>query len=254
MPDHLRRVLSLVPSWTETLLAAGIMPVGRTRFCIHPADVVADIPIVGGTKDWDWGRVKAVRPDLILLDREENAAFMGQQKDIACHVTHVGSLADMAQAFEDLASLLGSQELDAMAARSRALLGRECGFWSPQQPLPALIEWGRKPRQPIRQIVYLIWREPWMAVSADSFIGDCLARLGVHITRFDEKYPVIDLAAFDPETTLLLCSSEPYPFLERKGRLEELPFAHAFVDGELLSWYGIRSLRFLEQHLPIRSF
>ena len=246
------RVISLVPSWTETLLAAGIVPVGRTRFCIHPADRVETIPVVGGTKDWDWEKVLAAKPELILLDREENARFMGEQTEIPFHVTHVTSLEDMAATFDALARRLGSvgaEALQAMAERSRTLLGLKKEPWATEAQLPALMDWGRRPQQPVRTIIYLIWRKPWMAVSRDSFIGDSLARLGVEIARFDTKYPQIDLDAFDPNTTLLLFSSEPYPFLAKKKQLADLPFAHAFVDGELLSWYGIRSLHFLEQKL-----
>lgn len=244
-----KRVISLVPSWTETLLAADIVPVGRTRFCIHPDKAVADIPVVGGTKDWDWDKVLATKPDLILLDREENARFMAEQADIPCHTTHVTSLEDMASTFADLARVLDNDKLQRMAERSRALLDHQRTRWKPEAPLPALIEWGRRPELRPERILYLIWRKPWMAVSRDSFIGDSLARLGVDIVQFDEKYPAIDLDAFDPETTLLLCSSEPYPFHARKHLLSELPFAHAFVNGEWLSWYGIRSLEFLEREL-----
>ncbi|WP_321448680.1 helical backbone metal receptor [uncultured Cohaesibacter sp.] len=249
MPTTPKRVISLVPSWTETLLAAGIMPVGRTRFCIHPQKAVADIPVVGGTKDWDWDKLVATKPDLILLDREENARFMGEQTDIPCHVTHVTSLEDMAATFADLARLLSNDKLQQMAERCRTLLSLQKQPWQPETPLPALMEWGRRPEHAPEKILYLIWRKPWMAVSRECFIGDSLSRLGVEIAHFDEKYPAIDLDAFDPETTLLLCASEPYPFHAKKQLLAELPFAHAFVDGEWLSWYGIRSLEFLEREL-----
>nr|WP_319390645.1 helical backbone metal receptor [uncultured Cohaesibacter sp.] len=247
------RVISLVPSWTETLLAADVAVVGRTRFCIHPAATVGAIPVVGGTKDWNWDKVLAVKPDLILLDREENARFMAEQGDVPSHVTHVSSLDDMTAALEGLADRLASDGLRAMAERMRALHGLCRQTWQPDQPLPALLDWGRRPTQPVSKILYLIWRKPWMAVSRQSFIGDSLARLGVEIETFEEKYPVIDLAAFDPETTLLLCASEPYPFLGRKRQMAALPFAHAFVDGERLSWYGIRSLEFLEQYLRAKG-
>lgn len=66
------RLISLVPSWNETLIECGLNVVGRSRYCIHPEDRVRDIPIVGGTKDIRWDRVREARPDLLVLDREEN--------------------------------------------------------------------------------------------------------------------------------------------------------------------------------------
>nr|WP_321454604.1 helical backbone metal receptor [uncultured Cohaesibacter sp.] len=249
MQNSSLRVVSLVPSWTETLLAADIVPVGRTRFCIHPSSEVEKIPVVAGTKDWNWEKLLAAKPDLILLDREENARFMAEQTDIPVFVSHVTSLDDMASTLADLSARLCSDKLSAMAERCRSLLDQRLAAWHPGMRLPALMGWGREPKHPISNILYLIWRKPWMAVSRDSFIGDSLARLGIEITQFDEKYPQIDLARFDPEKTLLLCSSEPYPFHLKKKLLAELPFAHAIVDGELLSWYGIRNLQFMEQEL-----
>ena len=72
------RVVSLVPSLTETLLECGVEVVGRTRFCIHPADKVADIPAVGGTKEVNWQRCLALEPDLVVMDKEENTLEMAQ--------------------------------------------------------------------------------------------------------------------------------------------------------------------------------
>ncbi|WP_319530514.1 helical backbone metal receptor [uncultured Cohaesibacter sp.] len=243
------RVISLVPSWTETLIAGGIQLVGRSRYCVHPADGVEDIPIVAGTKDWDWPKIKSLEPDILLLDREENARFMAEQTEVPCHVTHVKSISDMAGVMTDLFALLEVPALEDMASRWQVVANRGMEPWQMPCPLPGLIEWGREPVRPVERIIYLIWQQPWMAVSRDSFIGSLLARLGVEIMTFEEKYSVIDLKNFDPETTLLLFSSEPYPFLRQKGQLALLDFPHAFVDGERIGWYGIRALRFLEAEL-----
>ncbi|SNY91725.1 substrate-binding protein [Cohaesibacter sp. ES.047] len=241
------RVISLVPSLTETLLAAGIRPVGRTRYCIHPESTVADIPAVAGTKDWDFDKIRALQPDLLIIDREENAEFMADQTDIPCYVTHITAIADMVTVMQELASLLHAPALAAMAERWRAMNAPECEPWHIDRDLPGLIEWGKKPGISPDKILYLIWQRPWMAVSRQSYIGSVLQRLGVRIAAFDETYPQIDLSVFDPATTLLLFSSEPYPFLSKKGQLASLDFPHAFVDGEQIGWYGIRSLKFLER-------
>ena len=91
------RVISMVPSWTETLLYAGIQVVGRTRYCIHPADKVAQIPIVGGTKDIKWDLVQDLQADLVLLDREENPLEMAESSPIPFLATHVSSLRELAR-------------------------------------------------------------------------------------------------------------------------------------------------------------
>ncbi|WP_198662759.1 helical backbone metal receptor [Cohaesibacter intestini] len=240
------RVISLVPSWTETLVRCGVDVVGRTRYCIHPTDQLASIPIVGGTKDWDWPAIKALQPDLILLDREENARFMTEQTDFAWHATHVKSIADVTKETRRLAGLLKSPHLDELADRWARIASAPTAAWASVQRLPGLIEWGRKPTGPIDTILYVIWQGPWKAVSRDTFIGSILSAVGLEIPTFEEAYPTINLDSYDPATTLLLFASEPYPFLEKKAILADLPFPHAFVDGEAFCWYGIRALEFLE--------
>ncbi|WP_316858740.1 helical backbone metal receptor [uncultured Cohaesibacter sp.] len=244
-----KRVISLVPSWTETLLAAGITPVGRSRYCIHPADLVADIPAVGGTKDWDWQKIVALEPDLLLLDREENVSFMSEQTDIDWFATHVTSIHSMPQTLTELAELFASDGLEDMASRWRAVLAQKPRRRAFGDPFPGLLGWGKRPQRRIDRILYMVWCEPWVAVSRDTFIGSLLGLLDLDIGRFETHYPRIELSDFDQETTLLLLASEPYPFWQKKEELCELQFPHAFVDGESISWYGIRSLRFLEKAL-----
>ncbi len=89
------RVVSLIPSWTETLLEAGVNVVGRTRFCVYPADKVRNIPAVAGTKNWDFAAIKALKPDLLLLDKEENPKWMAEQTEIPVFSTHITSIQSM---------------------------------------------------------------------------------------------------------------------------------------------------------------
>ena len=241
------RVISLVPSWTETLLLSGIDVVGRTRYCKYPADCLDAIPVVGGTKNWDWQAIVALAPDLILLDREENARFMSEQTDFPWHATHIRSLADMSPTLNELGERLDSNELTALGQRWGRVADSKAVAWSPSRPLPGLIEWGRVPVGDVKTILYMIWKDPWKTVSRSSFIGSMLEAVGITIPKLAEAYPTIDLAEFDPQTTLLLFASEPYPFLNKKEQLSSLAFPHAFVDGEKVCWYGIRSLIFLEQ-------
>lgn len=243
------RVVSLVPSWTETLLHAGVNVVGRTRFCIHPREKVAAIPIVGGTKDWDLGRIRELQPDLLILDQEENPKFMAEQDEFPFLATHVESIPGVVGALAKLCDRLKNPTLETMASRwERIATWRGLSRWTPSDPLPGLIEWGREPQDAVRSVIYIIWRGPWMTVSKQTFIGSVLDKCGVgaYMPDFNKKYPELDLGAFPSAETLLLFSSEPYPFLRKKSVLADVTNPYAFVDGECFSWFGARSLTFLE--------
>lgn len=260
------RVVSLIPSWTETLVEASRLSgrfqvVGRTRFCIHPADAIGKIPVVGGTKDIKWPSLKACQPDLLVLDREENTQQIHKESPVATHVTHVTSIDDVPGELEKLAMTLGCPALLAMAKRWQTICQqRKAETSEPLTPqpltpqrlasLPGVQRWLRKPQTTLDQFVYLIWKDPWMAVSPDTFIGSVIDLLGFGANmwgREGERYPALDLAELDPARTLILLSSEPYPFARDADEWLAGDFPCALVDGEAFSWFGLRSLRFLEQ-------
>lgn len=244
------RVVSLVPSWTETLLHAGVNVVGRTRFCIHPREQVAAIPVVGGTKDWDLDRIRELKPDLLILDKEENPKFMAEQDEFPFLATHVESISGVVGALAQLCYRLRNPELGVLATRwDQIATWKGLSRWTPGDGLPGLVEWGREPRGPVRSIIYVIWRGPWMTVSKQTFIGSVLDKcgVGVYMRDFNEKYPEFDLSTYPSAETLLLFSSEPYPFLRKKSVLNPVMNPYAFVDGECFSWFGVRSLNFLEK-------
>jgi len=237
------RVISMVPSWTETLIEAGVNVVGRTRFCIHPKML---IPVVGGTKDWDLKKIAALNPDLIILDKEENPISMSLEAEFPYFATHVSSVLDMPRELNSLGAKLNNSVLlqYAEAWEKVPLFKRPLDL----DNFPGIVEWGLKPQTKITKVIYVIWKNPWMSVSRDTFIGSMLELCGMQalIPQYDEKYPVIDLVNMpDKKSTLLLFSSEPYHFLKNKDGLKELGFPHAYVNGESFSWFGVRSLRFL---------
>lgn len=241
------RVVSLVPSWTETLLAAGVNVVGRTRFCVH-ADPA--IPVVGGTKDLRIEELEALGPDLVLVDKEENLPWMARSRGWKVHCTHIQGVRDVAPALDELAGLLENVKLAGWAREWRAELA------DPPRPRPAVVpgflRWVKEPERPSllpSRWLYLIWRGPWMTVSPATFVGSVFSHLGYgdRLPAFREKYPKIDLGHFDPADTLLLFSSEPYPFGKKTQELRGLGFPSALVDGEAFSWFGLRSLRFLQK-------
>ena len=242
------RVVSLVPSWTETLLSCGVNVVGRTRFCVHPHERVGAVPAVGGTKDLKLEELIALKPDVVLVDKEENLPFMAESHGWKTICTHIEKADDVPDALDLLSRTLANQPLADLAAEWRAELEHPA-YPAPRiENLPGVLEWIRRPETEPESIVYLIWRGPWMAISRNTFVGSMLSQVGYggRLTAFEEKYPKVDLGAFDPSKTLLLFSSEPYPFGHKKQELMGLDFPAALVDGEAYSWFGLRSLRFLQ--------
>lgn len=243
------RVVSLVPSWTETLLDAGVGVIGRTRFCIHPKEKTDLIPVVGGTKDLDLGLLEELKPDLLLLDKEENLPWMAETRSWNVHVSHVDSVRSMPGEARALAEICGNAALERLAVRWEKIIETHRSPREGVSEIPGIVSWVKKPSQEPETVLYMVWRGPWMAVSRNTFIGSMLAQLGYgdRLPAFSEKYPKIDLNDFDPAKTLILFSTEPYPFLQKKRELESLEFPSAVVDGESFGWFGLRALRFLEE-------
>ncbi len=228
-----RRIVSLVPSLTETLAALGLdaETVGLTRFCVHPAGWKTRKAIVGGTKNVDVARVRALAPDLVVANREENVREQVEAIEAFAPVllTDIAMVDGALAAIRTLGAATGRDaEADALARDIAAALGA----------IP--------PAEPLRA-VYLIWRDPWMTVGGDTFIHAMLEAAGF-VNAFGDRtrYPVVTpdaIAAARPD--LLLLSSEPYPFADRHvGEAQALaPGARvALADGEAFSWYGPRML------------
>lgn len=227
------RIVSLVPSQTEFLADLGLANqlVGITRFCIHPKSVFTQTTKVGGTKQPHIEKIKALAPDLIVANKEENEKEVVEALRIFCPVW-VSDVRNLSQAFymmKALGDIMGK--------------GCEAKVWVDQ------ISQGFHSLAPIKRpirVLYLIWRKPYMSVSGDTFIGDMLQRLGL-INVLDDaasRYPVIssaDMMNLAPD--LILLSSEPYPFKMEHGKeLQKIcPAAEiSTVDGEMFSWYGSR--------------
>lgn len=240
------RVVSMVPSWTETLVEAGADVVGRTRFCIHPKNTVTGIPVVGGTKDINIQKLTQLRADILLLDKEENPRTMSEL-NFPYFATHIASVQDVASALYQLSELLGNPKLLEFATRWKKV--SEIKYDAPNWDALPVIEW-IKPRHnvSIKKVYYVIWRDPWMIVSGDTFIGSVLAHLGFGkmVDVAPVKYPVVDWAEINRPENCILFSSEPYPFLKKKNDLPRTLGPAAIVDGESMSWFGLRALKYLE--------
>lgn len=241
------RVVSLCPSLTELVVALGRADtlVARTKFCIHPADVVAAIPTVGGTKDPKVDAIVALRPDLVLMNEEENRredAEALRAAGLALHVSFPMDATDTAALVRSLGAALDARDAaEAMAIdlerRAAAVAARAAARHAAGAA-------------PVR-FAYLIWRKPWMTVGPDTFVSRMLAAAGGAnvVAELDApaRYPAVtaeELATLAPDRVLL--SSEPFPFAARHvAELAEatgLPAARfVLVDGELLSWHGART-------------
>lgn len=238
------RIASLVPSATETLVALGLAPclVARTGFCIHPAEAVAGVPKVGGTKDVNLAKLKQLAPTHVIVNVDENRLETADAlRDFVPEVivTHPMRPQDNLALFEQLRRAFADQPgvnegAAALSAAFSAALAR-C----------------REQAWPGEDVLYLIWRQPWMTVARDTYIATLLAEVGWRTwpdVRGGEhgagRYPA--LAGDEPwlaGVDRVLLSSEPYRFgPEHLAEAQALcPQARVqLVDGELLSWWGAR--------------
>lgn len=228
VPVSPQRIISLVPSQTEFLIDIEAPVVGRTKFCIHPSDKVKDIPIIGGTKNFRFDKIKTLNPDLIIGNKEENyqdgIEILGQ--DFPVWMSDIYTLED---AFEMMAAV---GLLCNLENRSQQII-KEC------QEATSSIKGSKSGK-----VIYLIWNNPWMAVGKSTFIDHMLTYLGyVNIIK-EERYPELSeeqIESLDPD--YILFSSEPYPFNDShisQARDRWPKSTCQLVDGELFSWYGSR--------------
>jgi hypothetical protein len=250
----------MVPSLTETFLAAGVEIVGRTRFCIHPQG--SQIPVVGGTKDIQWEKVMALRPDLIIFDKEENPSAFVEPDGALCRsvpylATHIRDHGSLQAELARLAKDLRNDRLSEFSERVSRLIQRSLStspLWN-FSDIPGILPSRLGPlrdvkkMEAIKHIVYVIWRDPWMRVATETFISSTLRLLGAgpYLVPGLVNYPEFQLEDFKPEEVYYLFSSEPYPF-HRKPPAPSLLLQGAIVDGEVYSWFGIRNIEFLEKY------
>jgi hypothetical protein len=242
MREKKAKIVSLVPSWTETLLRAGAFVAGRTRFCIHPADRVAEIPVVGGTKTLNLDEILRLQPDFVIMDKEENRLEMAealQKAGIEIIASDVNDFESAAEFLQRLSVKLQLPELSFYSRRylevKNAKISREKFFNS------CVLE--KNAEIPQAEIDYVIWKKPFMVIGAKTFISAVMKTAGILLER-PEKYP--KLAPEELLKNYSLFSTEPFPFAEEFPQLTRQGYRGALIDGEKISWYGIRNLEFME--------
>jgi ABC-type Fe3+-hydroxamate transport system substrate-binding protein len=246
------RIVSLVPSITELVVDLGLARelVGRTGFCVHPRDVVRRIPKVGGTKDVGLDKLRALAPTHVIVNVDENRKETAEAlREFVPNVVVTHPLAP-----EDnlpLYRLIGG--IFAREAAAEDLCAR---FES------ALAETKRAAaRFAPERVLYLIWRDPWMTVSRDTYISRTLALVNWHTvpTASATRYPEVALdAALLADVDTVMLSSEPYRFTERHvAELAAMPALAGkrvmLADGEMTSWYGSRAIAGLRYLAALRT-
>jgi ABC-type hemin transport system substrate-binding protein len=249
LPRAARRIVSLVPSLTETLatLGCGDALVGVTRYCTEPADALRHVERVGGTKNPDGKRIRALQPDLIVLNAEENRredfdAF--ERAGLPMFVLFPHRVSDVLGLIDKLGALTGCV---AAARRMHDELNDALGEAQ---------GWVRATRW---RVFCPIWKNPWMSFNRDTYVHDLLRLAGGENVCGGraERYCAItleDIASEDPQVVLL--PDEPYVFAPKDlASLAPLAATSAgesrrihFIDGRALSWYGPRTapaLRYL---------
>ena len=236
LPDRVERVVSLVPSLTEWLVVAGVGErlVGVTDWCLEPADALAGLPRVRGTKNPDLAAIRRLEPDLVVANAEENRRLDVQRLEAALTAVFVtmpttvaGAVAELRDLAAAVGDLPGAAALDAEAVAAVA---------------------DAYHRRPGRRVRYAcaVWRDPWMWLGRRTYAADLLGLAGGEPVLDDpaSRYPRLDpgaLAALGPEVVLL--PSEPYEFAAADAEEVAATFGGPrveLVDGRALTWYGPR--------------
>ncbi|HRC33319.1 MAG TPA: helical backbone metal receptor [Bacteroidia bacterium] len=231
-----QRIVSLVPSQTELLFDLGVADrvVGVTKFCIHPAEAIATTTIVGGTKQIKHDVIKALQPDLIIANKEENT-----KEDLELLMQHypvwisdINNLNEVFSMIANVGEIIGreneAKKLNSEITKGAAILAEKATSFKTR-----------------KRVAYFIWYKPWMVAANDTFIHSMLELCGwQNVFEKQERYPSVEieqLAKLKPD--IILLSSEPFPFKTKHVDMLKTICPQAQViltDGEMWSWYGSR--------------
>jgi iron complex transport system substrate-binding protein len=245
-----KRIISLVPSQTELLYDLGLEAsiVGVTKFCVHPFHFKATKTIVGGTKNVKFDTIKALQPDIIIANKEENTKEMVVALRAICNVwvTDIITIEDNLQMISDFGKLFNKRT--------------EAQKWSDKinfayHDFQIFIK-----EKAIKKVAYFIWANPYMVVGKNTFINEMLQLNkweNIYQNR-EERYPeiIIQKMRIQGDPDMVFLSSEPFPFKDEHA-FEIGRFTHhaqtVFVDGEMFSWYGTRIVKAFDYFKKLHS-
>jgi ABC-type Fe3+-hydroxamate transport system substrate-binding protein len=237
--ERIVRIVSLVPSLTETLASWGLLEqlAGRTRYCVEPAGAIDAVEVVGGTKNPDITRIREIRPDLVVVNREENRRVDFEALVAAglhVHVTHPRGVADAANMLEELGNAVGAPDQGAELAH-RCRLAHSAAQAAEHEGGPVTV-------------FCPIWRNPWMTFRDTTYVGDMLTTAGMQNVFGGEvsgdffEVTVEEVRRRRP--SLVLLPDEPYVFAEKHAHELQMQGVDAFfvlMCGKDLAWYGPRT-------------
>lgn len=230
-----QRIVSLVPSQTELLYDLGLEEevVGITKFCVHPEEWFRSKTRVGGTKKLNIEKIKELKPDLIIANKEENEREQIEElaKEFPVWISDIQNIPQALQMIQVVGLLVDKEE------KANSLVDDiVAGFTALNKAAQS------------KRVAYFIWYNPWMSVGHDTFINNMIQTVGWQNVMSDKtRYPELtldELKAYNPE--LVLLSSEPYPFKEKHVQEIKAVLPNAdvrLVDGEMFSWYGSRMMK-----------
>jgi ABC-type Fe3+-hydroxamate transport system substrate-binding protein len=223
------RIISLVPSQTELLVDLGLRDklVGITKFCVHPKGLKKEVQLIGGTKNVKIDLVRSLNPDLVIGNKEENnqTDIEELEKSLPAWMSDIFNLEDALVMIRKVGEITGTSE------KAEEIVSKIRENFSRLENL----------KRTNRTVLYLIWKNPYIAAGSNTFIDAMLSTLGFQNAMQEERYPEVKLEEVNPDFIFL--SSEPFPFKEK--HIEELQKQFpgskvVLVDGEYFSWYGSR--------------
>ncbi|MGX7668648.1 ABC transporter substrate-binding protein [Flavobacterium pedocola] len=248
-----KRIISLVPSQTELLYDMGLEEslVGITKFCVHPFHLKSTKTIIGGTKQVKIDKIKALNPDIIIANKEENTLeIVASLKEICpVWVTNIITIEDNLKMIEDFGQLF-NKRTNAQKWINKTNFALE--------DFKSFIE-----DKEVKKVAYFIWANPYMVAGGDNFINELLKlnkfkNIYDNHPKYEGRYPeiVIQKMRIQGDPDLILLSSEPYPFKDEHAFELGRHTHHAttiFVDGEMFSWYGSRLVKAFEYFKQLRN-
>ncbi len=229
-----QRVVSLVPSITETLADLGLAKhlVAVTRFCKYPLELTKLLPKAGGPKNIDIDKIVDLQPHLVIAVKEENdkEQVLKLAEQVPVIVFDINSVEDAFNMLDGLGAVFDRADVTAGVINS---IKQKLEKYSPAGSY--------------KKTMYLIWKNPWMAAGRSAFIGAMMKVAGFD-NFISGRYPQVSRQEFEKANTLLL-ATEPYHFTEsdRQQLLEEYPDKNVIiVDGEMFTWYGTHMLKAID--------